>query len=98
LHKRLGAYASRTIVGEWGAAMSTGLDYGTSTPDGNNAISYITAVADYTREHGMGNVYWPGLCDGDSYSMMKRGANAGAITLSVVNASGRDRLRWSWGL
>lgn len=36
--------------------------------------------------------------NGDSYSMMKRVANAGAITLSVVNASGRDRLRWSWGL
>lgn len=98
LGKRLGAYASRTIIGEWGAAMSTNLDYGTSTPDGNNAISYITACADFMRDNGMGNVYWPGLRDGDSYSMMKRDMGTGSITLSVVNASGRDRLRWSWGL
>lgn len=98
LNKRLGAYASRTIIGEWGAAMSTSLDYDTSSPDGDNAISYMTASADYMREHGMGNVYWPGLRDGDSYSMMKRSTGSGPITLSVVNQSGRDRLRWSWAL
>jgi hypothetical protein len=96
LKKALGAYASRTIVGEWGAAMSSGLDYDTSNPDGDNATSYITATADFMRENGMGNVYWPGLRDGDSYSMMKRDTGASSITLSVVNGSGRDRLRWSW--
>ena len=94
----LGDYAERTIVGEWGAAMSTGLDYDTKTPDGNSEIAYITAMADLIRERNMGSVYWPGLRDDDSYALLKRSTNAGAITLSVVNASGRDRLRWSWDL
>lgn len=94
----LGDYAERTIVGEWGAAMSTGLDYDTKTPDGNSEVAYITAMADLIRERNMGSVYWPGLRDDDTYALLKRGSTSGAITLSVVNASGRDRLRWSWGL
>lgn len=94
----VGAYASRTLVGEWGAAMSTGLDYNTSTPDGNNEISYITAMADFMRENNMGSCYWPGLRDDDTYAMMKREANGSTITLSVVNASGFDRLHWAWNL
>ena len=84
--------------GEWGAGNVTGLDYNTNTPDGDNAISYITATADFMHDNMMGSVYWPGLRDGDSYSMMKRDTSASPITLSVVNASGRDRLRWAWNL
>jgi endoglucanase len=98
LKQSLGAYTSRTFIGEWGAPMTTGLNYNTPTPDGDNAISFITATADLLRANHMGSCYWPGLRDGDSYTLMKRNAGALPITLSVVNSSGRDRLRWAWNL
>jgi hypothetical protein len=94
--KALGSYAARTIVGEWGAEMSTGLDYDTKNPDGNSSIAYITAMADLIREQKMGSIYWPGLRDGDTYSLTKRDEKANANVLSIVNESGRNRLRWSW--
>lgn len=98
LEQSLGSYASRTIIGEWGAAMSTGLDYNRMDPDGNNEISYITATASYLRTNNMGSCYWPGLRDQDTYALMKRDANASPITLSVVNDSGRDQLLAAWNL
>jgi hypothetical protein len=98
LKKALGAWASRTIVGEWGAPMSTGLNYSTTTPDGNNSTSYITATADFLRSNNMGSCYWPGLRDGDTYAVMKRETSGSGTNLSVVSMSGRDRLRWAWNL
>jgi hypothetical protein len=98
LKKSLGAYSSRTFIGEWGATMSSGANYNTSTPDGDNALSYISATADYLRANHMGSCYWPGLRDGDGYTLMKRDPNKTPITLTTVSSTGRDRLRWAWSL
>jgi endoglucanase len=94
----IGGYASRTIVGEWGDTMNTGIDYDTDASDGDNALSYVTTMASTIRGKGMGSCYWPGLRNGDGYAMTKLASSGTTLTLSVVNASGLDRLRWAWNL
>jgi hypothetical protein len=92
----LGNYAGRTLVGEWGAPMTTGTDYGANT-DGDAFRSFVRAVSDVMHGAGVGSCYWPGLRTGDSYSMTRLGSGT-PLTLSVTNMSGLDRLRWAWRL
>jgi hypothetical protein len=96
----IGAYADRTVVTEWGGPMSPGskngvhydtLDY--SIPSGSFFADYIRGVSGKLRSLGVGSVYWPGLRDGDWYSMTTRNGS----TLSPVNPSGIQRLRYAWG-
>ena len=94
----IGAYASRTIVGEWGDTMTGGINYDTDASDGNNALSYVDTLSDIIRTTGMGSCYWPGLRSGDGYSMTTLSTSGTTLTLSVVNMSGLDRLRWAWNL
>ncbi len=94
----LGGYASRTIVGEWGDTMNTGINYDVDAADGNNQISYVASVSDYMHSAGMGSCYWPGLRDGDGYSMTTLKTSGTTLTLSIVNQSGLDRLHWAWNL
>jgi hypothetical protein len=44
----------------------------------------------------MGSFYWPGLRDGDWYSMTKRVGEGANIKLEVVNQSGLDRMQRAW--
>jgi hypothetical protein len=94
LKSRIGSCASRTVLDEWGAPMTTGLNYNGSI-HGNYFIAYVQADTDTLRSLGMGSVYWPGLRTGDTYSMEKLNANG---TLSNNNASGVSRLQWAWGM
>jgi hypothetical protein len=89
---RIGSYASRTVVTEFGAPMTTGINYLTNHSDGQYQ-SFLAAVTDTARSESMGSVYWAGLKSGDSYSME---AHDGS-TLSNNNASGVTQLRWGWG-
>lgn len=89
---RIGSYASRTIVTEFGAPMTTGTNYLTNHSNGQYQ-SYLAAVTDTARTDSMGSVYWAGLKTGDSYSME---AHSGS-TLSNNNASGVTQVRWGWG-
>jgi endoglucanase len=98
LNSALGSYAPRTIAGEWGDTMNTGINYDVDASDGNNQLSYITTMADYLRSAGMGSCYWPGLRNGDGYSMTTLNTSGPMLTLSVVNMSGLDRLHWAWNL
>ena len=93
----LGSYSARTIVGEWGAAMTTGMDYSVNT-DGDAYRSYVRAVSDVMHNNGMGSCYWPGLRNGDSYSMTTLNTGGSSLTLTVTNTSGLDRLHWAWQL
>ena len=94
---RIGSCASRTIVDEWGAPMTTGLNY--NGPINDNAyIAYVQADTDSMRALGMGSVYWPGLRTGDTYSMETLNGSGTALTLSNNNASGVSRLKHSYGL
>jgi hypothetical protein len=97
LKNRLGSCASRTVVDEWGAPMTTGLNY--NGPINNNYfIAYLQADTDTFRALGMGSVYWPGLRNGDTYSMETLHGSGTSLTLTDNNASGVSRLQWSWGV
>jgi hypothetical protein len=50
------------------------------------------------RTLGVGSVYWPGLRDGDWYSMTSKSGGGAAITPSLRNASGLSRVRYAWGV
>ena len=94
---RIGSCASRTVVDEWGAPMTTGLDYN-GPINGNYYIAYVQADTDTMRSLGMGSVYWPGMRNGDSYSMETLHGSGTALTLTNNNASGVSRLKLSYGL
>lgn len=97
LKNRIGSCASRTVVDEWGAPMTTGLNY--NGPINNNYfIAYVQADTDTFRALGLGSVYWPGLRTGDTYSMETLGGSGTSLTLSNNNASGVSRLQWAWGV
>jgi hypothetical protein len=101
----IGGYASRTIATEWGGPMSPGskngvsydtIDY--SIPSGSFFADYIRGVSSELRSLGMGSVYWPGLRDGDWYSLTSKSGSGSAIKLSLVNSSGLARLQYAWGI
>ncbi|CAI9403002.1 ricin-type beta-trefoil lectin domain protein [Aestuariimicrobium sp. T2.26MG-19.2B] len=93
LTPRLQGCESRTIVDEAGSPMTIGLNYGNH--EGNVSTAYLGALTQYVREHQMGLVYWPGLRNGDSYSMTTL---VGESDLEVNSASGLAQLQWGWGL
>ena len=92
LDNRIGSYAGRTIIDEFGAPMTTGTDYLTNHDNGQYQ-SYLAAVTDLARADGMGSVYWAGLKTGDSYSMERHSGSG----LANNNASGVTQVRWGWG-
>jgi hypothetical protein len=96
LKNRIGSCASRTVMDEWGAPMTTGLDYNGSI-NGNYFIAYLQADSDTVRSLGMGSIYWPGLRNGDTYSMTTLVGSGTNLSLSINNASGAARLAWAWG-
>ncbi|MHC3467972.1 glycoside hydrolase family 5 protein [Streptomyces sp. 7R007] len=96
LKERIGTCANRTVIDEFGAPMTTGLDYDHPAPD-NNYVNFIQAETDTARELRMGSVYWPGLRTDDTYSLQKLTGTADRPWLATTNQSGADRLAWGWG-
>jgi ricin-type beta-trefoil lectin protein/cellulase (glycosyl hydrolase family 5) len=101
----IGGYAARTIATEWGGPMGPGSKNGVSydtidynIPSGSFFADYIRGVSSKLRELGMGSVYWPGLRDGDWYSLTKRTGSGANLNLTLTNPSGLNRLRYSWGI
>jgi hypothetical protein len=102
----VGSYSSRTICTEFGAGMvagSTGAgvywdkqDY--SVDSGNCPfVYYLRGITTQLNAWSMGSVYWPGLRDGDFYSMTQKSGSGSGISLSVPNSSGLARLQFAWG-
>ena len=100
---KVGKYIDRTVCTEWGGAMSPGekngvhydyMDYN-SNPT-NYFMAYIRGMSDQLREWEMGSFYWPGLRDGDWYSMTKRSGEGVNTKLEIVNQSGVDRMQMAW--
>jgi hypothetical protein len=77
--------------------MNSGKDYQNGSQS-DNEIAYIVSTSDVCRNDKIASVYWPGLRDNDSYSLLKRGGSGTSITISTVNSSGVFRLRYGWGL
>ena len=100
---KVGNFVDRTVCTEWGGAMAPGdkagvhyetMDYNQQPT--NYFMAYIRGMSDQLREWEMGSFYWPGLRDGDWYSMTKRSGEGANIKLEVVNQSGLDRMQHSW--
>jgi hypothetical protein len=101
---RLGSCASRAVVTEFGAPMDNGLDYADSTST-DNYVRYLRAITQTMRDNQMGGSYWPALggkptgsSGYDWYSMFSLSGSGTNLDLTVRNASGRDRVRYGWGL
>ena len=101
-------YASRAVVTEFGAPMTTGVNYD-GPRDGTNDISYLYAITDTVRSLGMGSVLWtgvkqatqtagPGPCENASCAITSLGGSGTSLSLSVTNQSGLDRLQYGWGI
>ncbi|MDT7845851.1 glycoside hydrolase family 5 protein [Streptomyces justiciae] len=95
LKVRIGDCANRTVADEFGAPMTTGLNYNVKTPD-DNYVNFIQAVTDTFRELKMGSVYWPGLRTDDIYSIQELTGDPAKPWLKTTNQSGADRLAWAW--
>jgi hypothetical protein len=96
LKASIGSCASRTVMDEFGAPMTTGENYnGPSTAD--NFTAFIEAATDTARSLGIGSVYWPGLRNGDTYSMETLHGSGTNLYLTSNNPTGVDRLAYAWG-
>ena len=92
IKERIGeANAHRTIVTEWGASMkSTPQDFfEQSKLEGKSKTrAFIIAMADVIHEWKMGSIYWPGLRDGDRFSLTNRNDDK----LEITNESGKQQV------
>jgi hypothetical protein len=98
IQTRLGTCASRAIATEFGAPMSTGLDYGDANST-DNFVRHIRAMAQVMRDNRMGGTYWPALggkptgdLGYDHYSMYALSGSGTDLNLTLRNASGADRI------
>lgn len=94
---RYGDYALRTVVTEFGAAMTTGKKYN-GFAGSDNEVAYIQGSVNVFRTDKVSSIYWPGLRDGDSYSIQTRSGSGTNITLTTTNISGVSRIRYGWRL
>ncbi len=99
LINRLAGYSSRAIVDEFGAPMTTGINYnvGENNINGNYYVAFMYGIPNQIRAFGMGAVSWAGLKSGDTYTMEHLNGSGTNISLSNTHASGRVQLRWAWG-
>jgi hypothetical protein len=93
----VGAYANRTVVSEYGAPMTSGTDYGGAV-SGNAFVAYMQGVTSQIKTSGMGSCYWPGLRNGDWYSMTTLKGTGTALSLTVNSTSGLALVQSAWGM
>jgi hypothetical protein len=99
----VGNYSDRTVCTEWGGPMSpgskNGISYGSldySQPPTNYFEAYVRGMSSQLRAWNMGSFYWPGLRDGDWYSMTTRTGTGDNLQLAVSNQSGLAQLQNAW--
>ncbi|MFF9100960.1 glycoside hydrolase family 5 protein [Streptomyces rubrogriseus] len=104
IRTRLGNCASRAVMTEFGSPMANGLDYADASST-DNFVRYLRAVTQVMRDNRMGGTYWPalggkptGTSGYDWYSMFSLSGSGTDLDLTVRNTSGRDRVRYGWGL
>ena len=97
LKTAVGSYANRTVVSEYGAPMTSGYDYGGAV-NGTAFIAYMQAITGQIRSSGMGSCYWPGLRNGDWYSMTTLKGTGTNLSLTVNSTSGLALIQSAWGM
>ena len=86
LDQKVGDYAHRTVVTEWGSECTQGANYNQSSSD--NKVSYVRGMSQRIKELNMGSVYWPGVRDsGDWFRIFNSSSD-----LTVTNQSMMDRI------
>ena len=98
LNDKLGSYASRTVVTEWGSECTQGLNFGQSSSD--NKVSYVRGMSQRINELNLGSIYWPGVRDnwtenGSEQNDWFRIFNSSS-DLTVTNQSMMDRIHLSF--
>ncbi|GGH00093.1 RICIN domain-containing protein [Mucilaginibacter phyllosphaerae] len=93
----IGAYSSRAVLTEFGVPMTGGKNY-TGAITADQEIAYMQGLTNQVRAFGMGSVYWPGIRNGDSYSMQQLNGTGINLTVSNTNATGLSRLKYAWGV
>lgn len=95
LAREIGEYADRTVLTEFGAPMTEGIDYDTAHPSGANAnsISFLRGITDEARRLGIGSLYWPGIGTADPYRLY----TISGTSLTLTSQSGLNRLKYGWG-
>ncbi len=101
---KFGSCGTRTVVDEFGGPMDDGRDYN-QTNSSDDFVRYLRALTDTMHDQGMGAVYWPALGGKhtirpsyDWYSLYALHGTGTALSLSVRNPTGIDRLMYAWGL
>ncbi|GAA4935193.1 ricin-type beta-trefoil lectin domain protein [Actinoplanes utahensis] len=97
LRTSVGPYADRVVITEFGAPMTDGRNYDAPTT-GDSFVAFIRGTAAEARSLGLGTVYWPGVRPNDWYRLQDITGSGTALGLTTTSASGRDQLRYSWGL
>jgi len=99
--ERIGSCADRTVLDEFGAPMTTGIDYRADATSAdaatNNFVAFMQAATDTVRALHLGAVYWPGLRTGDIYSLETLDSSGGVYRLTDSNPSGVALVEWGWG-
>ncbi len=103
LRGQVGDYSDRTVITEFGAPMKPGSRDGNyydyqdyNQPAGSYFVAYYRGMTQQAHDWNMGTFYWPGLRDGDWYSMTTKSGSGSTIELTINNQSGLDRLKYSW--
>jgi endoglucanase len=86
------AYPARTVVTEFGIPMTNGKNY-LGAAGSDREIAYFQGMTNGILARSMGCVYWPGLRNGDGYSL----CTLSGTTLTTNNTSGLSRLQYAWG-
>jgi Ricin-type beta-trefoil lectin domain/Cellulase (glycosyl hydrolase family 5) len=97
LRTSVGGYAGRVLITEFGAPMTDGRDYDHPTAS-DSFVAFIRGTAAEARAEGLGTVYWPGVRIADPYRLQEVSGSGTNLSVSTTSASGRDQLRYSWGL
>jgi hypothetical protein len=104
---------SRVVLDEFGETMMDGSKPQFNYNDANtteNRVQYLRAHTEAIRTLGIGSIYWPALggkfsmwpdnppSNPDGYALQALHGSGTDLTLSNVNDSGVDRIKYGWGL
>jgi endoglucanase len=100
LMSRIGSYANRTLVGEWGTGVTESFNPQASSFDVGQA--FMVGFADAIHDHQMGSCWWPGLWaipgNTSSWSLLSMNRSGNSVTYSVQNQSALSEIWHSWQL
>ena len=83
LSTRVGSYANKTVLTEFGVPATTGKDYGKLSSDFE--VCFMRGVCSKLKELNMGCCYWPGIREGDSYRLFTTEAAPEVTNWSLMN-------------